>query len=89
MFIMIELWDYLLIRETDGRFLLEHCVTPRDGSYGVEVHKYLPADYFQTHSVKEFYEMVCDGHCNPRPDLYNKAEQMKIIKQQLKDAGWI
>lgn len=89
LFIKVEIWDYRLEKEKDGRFFLWHHVTPADGGYGVETQLYLPADYFKTHTVKEFYEMVCDGHCRPRPDLFNKAEQIKTIKQQLKDAGWL
>lgn len=89
MVIHIETWIYMLTREKGGRFRLWHHVTPADGGYGTEVDIYLPADYFQTHSVKTFYEFVTTKHCRPDPKYVDKSAQLKELTKQLQAAGWL
>lgn len=87
--ITVQNWTYILRREKDDRFFLWHHVTPADGGYGVEVEKYLPANYFETHSVKKFYEYVSGLMPKPRPEAVDKHAELKALKQQLCTAGWI
>ena len=89
MMIRIETWSYMLTREKDGQFRLWHHVSPADGGYGVEVDMHLPADYFQTHSVKKFYEFVTTKHCSPDPRSVDKRAQIKELTKQLHAAGWL
>jgi len=90
MFIYIEVWDYLLTKEPDGRFLVWHHISPEDGGYGTEVEVYLSADYFQKHSVKKFYEFIaCKQNCRPVGQSFDKQQQIKTITEKLRRAGWI
>ena len=88
MVIAIELWKYVLTLEADGRFRVRHQITPADAGYGTEVDIHLPADYFDTHSVKKFYEHVAPmQHCRPRKDLIDKNAEIAAIKAQLAKVG--
>ena len=90
MLIYIENWDYLLTREADKRFRVWHHITPADACYGTEVDVYLPDDYFQTHSVKRFYEHIAQQqHCRPSSKCFDKHQEMKDLTAQLREAGWI
>ena len=88
-YIRIENWTYRLTREEDGRFRLWHHVNPADGGYGVELDMHLPADYFRTHSVQEFYKFVTTKHCSPDPRYVDKSAEIKELRKQLRAQGWL
>ena len=88
-YIRIENWSYRLTREEDGRLRRWHHVTPADDGYGAEVDLHLPADYFQTHSVKDFYRFVTTKHCSPAPQYVDKAAEIKELKKQFREQGWL
>lgn len=90
MLIYIENWNYLLTREADNRFRVWHHITPADACYGTEVDVHLPADYFQNHSVKRFYEHISQQqNCRPRPQVFDKHQEIKDLTAQLRGAGWL
>ena len=86
--IEIQRWDYRLIRESDGRFYLWRTVTPADGGYSADVRVYFEADYFETHSVKQFYNCVANMNSKPRPELVDKKKEMEDLTQALRKIGW-
>lgn len=88
MMICVESWDYMLILQQDQRFRLWHHVTPADGGYGREVDLYLPGDYFKSHTVKQFYEMVAQQQTF-HPKNEDKRESIRILTEQLHSAGWL
>ncbi|MBQ8202621.1 MAG: hypothetical protein IJZ74_12725 [Clostridia bacterium] len=90
MIITIEGWDYLLCRMEDHCFRVWHHISPTDGCYGTEVDISLPADYFETHSVKALYELIAPmQHCRPSKQHYDKHAEIKKLKEQLSKAGLI
>ena len=88
MMILIGAFDYMLIRLGDGRFRVWHHVTPADGGYGREVDFLLPADYFRTHRVEEFYDHVASMQARMATEP-SRAENLRALKRQLTDAGWL
>lgn len=88
MLICIEHWKYLMFRQADGQFRVWHHVTPADAGYGTEVEVHLPGDYFRNHSVKKFYEYIAgQQHCHP--GSCDKQAEIKTLKAQLTEAGWL
>ena len=88
MLICIENWRYLLNREADNQLRVRHHVTPADAGYGTEVDVLLPADYFQNHSVKKFYEHIAQQqNCRPRAQVFDKRQEIKDLTAQLLAAG--
>lgn len=88
--ITIESWDYMVIRQPDDGFRVWHQVTPADGGYGTQVDILLPADYFRTHSAKQFYAYIAPmQNFRPRPACLDKQGEIRELTQRLRSMGWV
>lgn len=88
LWITIDAFDYMLIRQNDSRFRVWHHITPADGGYGREVDLQLPADYFHTHTAAQFYDHVAALQ-QPMRTPPSRAECLRALTAQLKEAGWL
>ena len=88
-FIFVEGWEYLLEAQPDHRILVMHHVTPADAGYGQEVVFYLPADYFLTHTVEEFYDDMTAKNISPRSEFIHREQDIEAIRKTILEHDWL
>ena len=87
--ISVDTWEYLCRKNDCGTFSVWHHVTPADGGYGQEVRLELAPDYFEQHTVEQFYEHIASLNTKSLPGYVDREKQIEDIRRRMREEKWI